>query len=144
MARVTVEDCVLKIPNRFELVMVAASRARAVVAGAQITVDRDNDKNPVVALREIADDNLNLEEMRDNLIKGFQKRLDNDENEEEITELMQAEAAAWQQRAAEAARELRSSGEDEDEVAYNDNDAEGDDTESEVDMGNLDDEDEDA
>ena len=61
MARVTVEDCVLKVPNRFNLVMVAAQRARDVAAGAQLTIDRDNDKNPVVALREIADETIDLD-----------------------------------------------------------------------------------
>jgi DNA-directed RNA polymerase subunit omega len=65
MARVTVEDCVLKVPNRFDLVMLAAHRSRGVSAGATLTVDRDNDKNPVVALREIADETISLDETMD-------------------------------------------------------------------------------
>jgi DNA-directed RNA polymerase subunit omega len=83
MARVTVEDCVLKVPNRFELVMVAAQRAREISAGSQLTVDRDNDKNPVVALREIAEATLNLGTLQDNLVKGLQRQVETDEPEEE-------------------------------------------------------------
>lgn len=83
MARVTVEDCVLKVPNRFELVMLAAQRARDITAGAQITIDRDRDKNPVVALREIADETIDLEMLRDGLIKSLQKHVEVDEPEED-------------------------------------------------------------
>ena len=68
MARVTVEDCIEKVPNRFNLVLLASHRARAISAGAQILVDRDNDKNPVVSLREIADDVVDSEELRETLI----------------------------------------------------------------------------
>lgn len=93
MARVTVEDCVLKVPNRFELVMMAAQRARCVAAGAPLSIDRDNDKNPVVALREIADETISLEVLRNDLIKGHQKMAEADEPEEEIVELMAGEAA---------------------------------------------------
>lgn len=83
MARVTVEDCVLKVPNRFELVLLAAQRARDVTAGAQITLERDNDKNPVVALREIADETIPLENLQNSLIKGMQKHVEIDEPEED-------------------------------------------------------------
>jgi len=83
MARVTVEDCVLKVPNRFELVLLAAQRARDVTAGAQITVERDNDKNPVVALREIADATVGLDSLQNALIKGMQKHVEIDEPEED-------------------------------------------------------------
>jgi DNA-directed RNA polymerase subunit omega len=83
MARVTVEDCVLKIPNRFDLVMVAAQRAREISAGALLTVDRDNDKNPVVSLREIADGTVNLDELSNAVVTGLQKHVENDEPEEE-------------------------------------------------------------
>jgi DNA-directed RNA polymerase subunit omega len=83
MARVTVEDCVLRVPNRFDLVMVAAQRAREVSAGAQLTVDRDNDKNPVVALREIADGAVNTDELAESVVTGLQKHVENDEPEEE-------------------------------------------------------------
>lgn len=83
MARVTVEDCVLKVPNRFELVLLAAQRARDVTGGAQITVERDNDKNPVVALREIADATIGLDSLQNALIKGMQKHVEIDEPEED-------------------------------------------------------------
>ncbi|HTZ34580.1 MAG TPA: DNA-directed RNA polymerase subunit omega [Stellaceae bacterium] len=82
MARVTVEDCVVKVPNRFDLVLVAAQRAREISAGAQLTLDRDDDKNPVVALREIADDTVPLDRLRDSLIRGMQKHVEIDEPEE--------------------------------------------------------------
>jgi DNA-directed RNA polymerase subunit omega len=84
MARVTVEDCVVKVPNRFELVLVAAQRAREITAGAQLTLDRDNDKNPVVALREIADDTVPVDKLQDSLIRGMQKHVEIDEPEETI------------------------------------------------------------
>lgn len=83
MARVTVEDCVLKVPNRFELVLLAAQRARDVAAGGALTVDRDNDKNPVVALREIADETVPLDNLQNSLIKGMQKHVEIDEPEED-------------------------------------------------------------
>lgn len=91
MARVTVEDCVIKIPNRFELVMMAAQRAREVASGAPLSIDRDNDKNPVVALREIADETVSLDHLRNALIKGHQKLVETEEPEEEIVELMAGE-----------------------------------------------------
>ena len=91
MARVTVEDCVTKVPNRFELVMIAAQRARELAGGASITVDRDNDKNPVVALREIADSTVQLETLRESMIKGHQRVLPMEEPEDEIIELMDGE-----------------------------------------------------
>lgn len=94
MARVTVEDCVIKVPNRFELVMLAAQRARAVSAGAPLTVDRDNDKNPVVALREIADETVDIETLRQRMIGGMQKHVEVDEPEEDnMAALM--ESAEW-------------------------------------------------
>ncbi len=83
MARVTVEDCVLQVPNRFELVMLAAQRAREVSGGAPITLERDNDKNPVVALREIAEVTVSLDELRDSMIAGLQRHVEQDEPEEE-------------------------------------------------------------
>ena len=83
MARVTVEDCVTKIPNRFELVMVASQRARNISAGAALEVERDNDKNPVVALREIADNHVDQKELEEALIKGLQKFVEMDEPEED-------------------------------------------------------------
>ena len=83
MARVTVEDCVLQVPNRFQLVMLAAQRALEISAGSQLTIDRDNDKNPVVALREIADTTVNLDTLADSLVKGLQRQVEQDEPEEE-------------------------------------------------------------
>jgi DNA-directed RNA polymerase subunit omega len=83
MARVTVEDCILKIPNRFELVLIAAQRARDVASGSPITLERDNDKNPVVALREIADETIGLDNLQNALIKGMQKHVEIDEPEED-------------------------------------------------------------
>jgi DNA-directed RNA polymerase subunit omega len=83
MARVTVEDCVLKVPNRFELVLLAGQRARDISGGSTLSVDRDNDKNPVVALREIAEGDLSLDALTGSLIQGLQKHVESDEPEEE-------------------------------------------------------------
>ena len=83
MARVTVEDCVERIPNRFELVMLAAKRSRAISSGSDLTVERDNDKNPVCALREIADDAVPLDDLREELVRGLQKHIEVDEPEED-------------------------------------------------------------
>jgi DNA-directed RNA polymerase subunit omega len=82
MARVTVEDCVLKVPNRFELVLLASQRAREITSGAPLTLDRDDDKNPVVALREIADETVGLEHLRGSVVRGMQKHVEIDEPEE--------------------------------------------------------------
>lgn len=82
MARVTVEDCVVKVPNRFELVLLAAQRAREITSGAPLTLDRDDDKNPVIALREIADDTIQLDHLQDALVRGMQKHVEMDEPEE--------------------------------------------------------------
>jgi len=82
MARVTVEDCVLKVPNRFELVLLAAQRAREITSGAPLTLDRDDDKNPVVALREIADETVGLFQLKDALVRSMQKHVEIDEPEE--------------------------------------------------------------
>ena len=82
MARVTVEDCVLKVPNRFELVLLAAQRAREITSGSPLSIDRDDDKNPVVALREIADETVGLEHLRTSVVRGMQKHVEIDEPEE--------------------------------------------------------------
>lgn len=93
MARVTVEDCVDKVPNRFELVMLAAHRAREISAGAALTVDRDNDKNPVVSLREIADETQSADDLRERLIESNQNQIEVDEPEDDqMALLMGAEA----------------------------------------------------
>ena len=88
MARVTVEDCVDKVPNRFELVMLAAHRAREVSSGAAITVDRDNDKNPVVSLREIAEETQSADELRERMIESNQTQIEVDEPEEDAMALL--------------------------------------------------------
>ena len=94
MARVTVQDCVLKIPNRFQLVMMAAQRSRELSVGGELTVDRDNDKNPVVALREIADETILLDELETAVIEGLQRNIDVDEIvEEEDDEMLQVTEA---------------------------------------------------
>ena len=86
MARVTVEDCIVEVPNRFDLVMLAAQRAREIGAGAPLTLDRDDDKNPVVALREIAEQTVQLEHLNDSIVQGLQKHVEMDEAEEEAVE----------------------------------------------------------
>lgn len=88
MARVTTEDCVDKVPNRFDLVMLAAHRAREISSGSPITVDRDNDKNPVVALREIADETQSAEDLRERLIESNQTQIEVDEPEEDSMALL--------------------------------------------------------
>jgi DNA-directed RNA polymerase subunit omega len=95
MARVTVEDCVLQVPNRFELVMLAGHRARSLASGAELLVDRDRDKNPVVALREIAELKLDLSGLEESLIKGLQKRIEPEQPEEDVVELMVGEQQNW-------------------------------------------------
>ena len=84
MARVTVEDCVDKIPNRFELVLFSAHRARGMSAGSEILVERDNDKNPVIALREIADEKLEPDDLREQLVSSMQRQVDVDEPEADM------------------------------------------------------------
>ena len=88
MARVTVEDCVDKVTNRFELVMLAAHRAREIASGSAITVDRDNDKNPVVSLREIAEETQSAEDLRERLIESNQSQIEVDEPEEDAMALL--------------------------------------------------------
>lgn len=95
MARVTVEDCVLLVPNRFELVMLAAHRARALSSGAELKVERDRDKNPVVALREIAEEKVDLGSLGESLVKSQQKRIEPDRPEEEVAEFMAGEQQSW-------------------------------------------------
>lgn len=94
MARVTVEDCVDKVPNRFDLVMLAAHRARALASGAPLTVERDNDKNPVVALREIAEETLTADHLRESAIESYQRQIEVDEPEEDVMTLLAGNADA--------------------------------------------------
>ena len=91
MARVTVEDCIEKIPNRFDLVLAAAQRARDISTGNPLTIDRDNDKNPVVALREIASETIDPDYLRDEIVRGLQKLsnpelIDDDQDEQDENE----------------------------------------------------------
>ena len=90
MARITVEDCVLKVPNRFELVLLAAQRAREISSGVPLSVERDNDKNPVVSLREIAENTVKVEDLSQHLIQNLQKHVEKDEPEEDNPELLTA------------------------------------------------------
>ncbi len=92
MARVTVEDCVVKIPNRFNLVLLAAQRAREISSGSELTLERDNDKNPVVALREIAESSIDLDNVRQALISSLQKHVETEEPEDDAMELLAADS----------------------------------------------------
>ena len=109
MARVTVEDCVDKVENRFELVLLAGHRARQISQGSQITIDRDNDKNPVVALREIADETISPEDLKEDLIHSMQKHVEVDEPEadssssdnNDLSEEIQEEITSFDQNSEE-------------------------------------------
>ena len=128
MARVTVEDCVQKVPNRFELVMLASQRAREISAGAKETVERDNDKNPVIALREIADETVELEHLRESLVRSLQRHLpfdDVEEEEEPDVAALQSAMAETMGAAALAVNQGRKD-EDEDEAEEGEEDLESD------------------
>jgi len=109
MARVTVEDCVTKIPNRFDLVLCAAQRARQISAGGALLVDRDRDKNPVVALREIAEDKVKPADLKEALISGQQKHIEVDEPEED-----QLDAALMARQKMEGPKIVREEDDDKD------------------------------
>ena len=109
MARVTVEDCILKVPNRFDLVMLAAQRARSISSGSALTVERDNDKNPVVALREIAEATVNTGDIEESLIRSLQKNVESDEPAVEETvdmAAMQQEMTLQMAQASQTAADL--------------------------------------
>ena len=95
MARVTVEDCVKKIPNRFDLVIAAAQRSREISNGIEIEIDRDNDKNPVVSLREIASEAVDAESLQERFIRSMQKNLNKEDNEIEEEASLEEEFAAY-------------------------------------------------
>lgn len=114
MARVTVEDCIEKVVNRFELVMVASQRARRIGTGAPLTVDRDNDKNPVIALREIADETVAVPDLKEELITSHQRIIQRDEEEESI-DLMHGEEE-WNSIVSKATEEERAVREGNDEM----------------------------
>jgi DNA-directed RNA polymerase subunit omega len=99
MARVTVEDCIDKVPNRFELVLLAAHRGRMISQGAPLTVERDNDKNPVVALREVADQTIRADDLREDYVHSLQKHVEVDEPEESETPLLGSAGDSETQRA---------------------------------------------
>ncbi len=104
MARVTVEDCVDKVPNRFDLVLLAAERARAISGGAELTVDRDRDKNPVVALREIAEETVRPAVLKENVIQSLQRVLPDDDDEVDEIGSLSASAEALRITAAQPPR----------------------------------------
>lgn len=118
MARVTVEDCVEKVQNRFELVMLAAQRARRIGSGASLTVERDNDKNPVVALREIAETTVQSDDLREELVRNHQRFVHGEEEQEEIIDLTETSQEDW---ASLSDRDRDSDDEDED---FDDEDSE--------------------
>ena len=93
MARVTVEDCIDKVSNRFDLVMLAAHRARSISSGSPITIERDNDKNPVVALREIADETLTPDQLYEETVESHQRHIEVDEPEEDNMAMLMAGGA---------------------------------------------------
>jgi DNA-directed RNA polymerase subunit omega len=90
MARVTVEDCIVKVTNRFDLVLLSGQRSRQISAGQELTVDRDNDKNPVVALREIADGTVTVDDLQESLLRSMQRHVEHDEPEEDNMALLMA------------------------------------------------------
>src|SRR6266481_3732659 len=94
MARVPVEDCINQVDNRFDLVLLAAHRARMISSGSQLTIDRDNDKNPVVSLREIADSTISPEDLREELVHSLQKFVEVDEPEPDTVPLIGSTAPA--------------------------------------------------
>lgn len=99
MARVTVEDCIEKVVNRFELVMVASQRARKIGSGSPLTIERDNDKNPVIALREIAGENVAVSDLKEDLIRSHQRVIESDDEDEDVIDLMDGEEE-WEKIAA--------------------------------------------
>ena len=113
MARVTVEDCVDKVENRFELVLLASHRARQIAQGQPITVDRDNDKNPVVALREIADETLSPDDLKEDLIHSLQKHVEVDEPEPQAPV-----AGAIAEASADGSSATVAASDDDDNVAF--------------------------
>ncbi|MCA1662596.1 MAG: DNA-directed RNA polymerase subunit omega [Novosphingobium sp.] len=100
MARVTVEDCVDKVPNRFDLVLLAAQRARAISGGAELTIERDRDKNPVVALREIAEETVRPKYLHENLVQSLQKVVPDDDDEADAVGSLSQSAEALRITAA--------------------------------------------
>ncbi len=122
MARVTVEDCIDKVENRFELVMMASQRARKIGSGAPLTIDRDNDKNPVVALREIAEETVEVAALKEELTRSHQRMVAYEEEDEQI-DLMDGEKE-WGEMAGEKATGMYADNDDMDDEDFEDDDAE--------------------
>jgi DNA-directed RNA polymerase subunit omega len=101
MARVTVEDCIERVPNRFELVLMAAQRAKQLSSGAMLTLERDRDKNPVVALREIAEATVSTESLRESVLRSYQRRIQVEENEEDLDAILAADHIIGEQEGLE-------------------------------------------
>ena len=131
MARVTVEDCILNVPNRFELVLLSAKRAREISAGSPLTVIRDNDKNPVIALREISENSIDIGALRENLIKNFQRHVFVENHESELDDETQESIDAISEWDEEINAISINEGDESDYVGGDDNDS--DDNEDEVD-----------
>jgi DNA-directed RNA polymerase subunit omega len=110
MARVTVEDCVVRVPSRFELVLIASRRARDLSAGATPTLEREDDKNPVIALREIAEESVELETLRQAMVSNLQKHVEVDEPEDDSIAILAAAEKEWAGFAGEIPREAQSTG----------------------------------
>ena len=107
MARVTVEDCVVRIPNRFELLVCAAQRTRQISAGSPLTVERDNDKNPVIALREIAEGHIDPSNLKEAVISGFRRHVEIEPQEEEFAELFTQDTVPYFSRQTEDLHEMK-------------------------------------
>jgi DNA-directed RNA polymerase subunit omega len=147
MARVTVEDCVVKVPNRFELVLLAAQRAREITSGAPLSIDRDDDKNPVVALREIADETVAVDHLKSSVVRGMQKHVEIDEPEESHeleldTALFGVGAPAGTLMEEELDAEVDADGEDAEDAEEGNEDVEALPAETAADLAQLDEDDE--
>ena len=119
MARVTVEDCITRVPNRFDLVLLSSHRARAVAAGEPLTVERDNDKNTVVALREIAIQSVDQDDLRESLLRSMQRHVETDEPEEDEMALLMAQEQ-WGEEAAESGRAAKDALREDAEAVFDD------------------------
>ncbi len=142
MARVTVEDCVVRVPNRFELVLLAAQRAREITSGAPLSIDRDDDKNPVVALREIADETVAVDHLKTSLVRGMQKHVEIDEPEETHELELDTSLFGVAAPAGTLIREELETDVDAEDVQAADEDNEALPEETAADLGRLDEEDE--
>lgn len=118
MARITVEDCIEKVPNRFELVMLASQRARKIGSGAPLTIERDNDKNPVISLREIAGESVQTEDLKEELIRSHQRVVAYEDDDDEI-DLMDGEQE-WSTMAGEGAGDAPDAAADDKEPSLED------------------------